>query len=143
MAQQLTPDTQRTANLAKRVTWLDEQGTSFSRSSIKAAATELDYNPKQVKNYKLGNMLDTDKYSKVTVLIEDVDKVNVPMDKRYGTSVNIIVDTNDLLSKHYYLYDVDMNQLPIGPFKSLRATNEAIRLSPNYRGTHHGMITCI
>lgn len=50
MAQQLTPDTQRTANLAKRVTWLDEQDTSFSRSSIKAAATELDYNPKQVKN---------------------------------------------------------------------------------------------
>lgn len=59
-------------------------------------------------------MLDTDKYSKVTVLIEDVDKVNVSMDKRYDTSVNIIVDTNDLLSKHYYLYDVDMNQLPIG-----------------------------
>jgi hypothetical protein len=42
-------------------------------------------------------MLDTDKYSKVTVLIEDVDKVNVSMDKRYGTSVNIIVDTNDLI----------------------------------------------
>jgi hypothetical protein len=60
-------------------------------------------------------MLDTDKYGKVTVLIEGVDKVNVPMDKRYGTSVNTIVDTSDLLPKHYYLYDVDMNQLPLGP----------------------------
>ena len=111
-----TPGTQGTANLAKRVTWLDEQGTSFSRSSIKAAATELGYDPKQVKNVaKLGNMLDTDKYGKVTVLIEGVDKVNVPMDKRYGTSVNTIVDTSDLLPKHYYLYDVDMNQLLLGP----------------------------
>lgn len=35
-------------------------------------------------------MLDIDKYGKVTVLIEGVDKVNVPMDKRYGTSVNTI-----------------------------------------------------
>jgi hypothetical protein len=111
-----TPGTQGTANLAKRVTWLDEQGTSFSRSSIKAAATELGYDLKQVKNVaKLGNMLDTDKYGKVTVLIEGVDKLNVPMDKRYGTSVNTIVDTSDLLPKHYYLYDVDMNQLPLGP----------------------------
>lgn len=57
-------------------------------------------------------MLDTDKYSKVRVLIQGVDKVNVPMDKRYGISVNTIVDTSDLLPKHYYLYDVDMNQLP-------------------------------
>lgn len=25
------------------------------------------------------------------------------------------VDTSDLLPKHYYLHDVDMNQLPLGP----------------------------
>jgi hypothetical protein len=52
-----TPGTQRTANLAKRVTWLNEQGTSFSRSSIKATTTELGYDSKQVKNVaKLENL---------------------------------------------------------------------------------------
>jgi hypothetical protein len=126
-----TLGTQGTGNMSKRVTWITEDGESYTRSSIKAAARELGFDSEHVKNTAKveGDTLLTEIYGKVVVHVEGMSKSTVPLDRRYGTAPNTIVDYSVLEPNKYYLYDSDINQLPYGPFTSARETNEAMGLS--------------
>jgi hypothetical protein len=122
----------------KRVQWVIENGTVYTRFSMSAAVQELGYTLTYLKKVARSQdpILITDKYGPVKLSVENLRITDDNQDVRYGTPLNTLVDTSRLLENHYYLYDKDMNQLPYRPFPTVAQTNLAMGLEVNYSGTY-------
>nr|ATX61953.1 hypothetical protein [Tremella fuciformis] len=123
----------------KRTTWVTSDGESHTRSSIKAAAVELGFGHDRVATVGSveGATLNTERYGKVTINIEGQPKTDKYPDLRSGTPKNTFVDDSLLTNDVYYLFDRDMNLLPMGPYKTAPRVNEALGFPRNYRGPKH------
>lgn len=120
----------------KKVTWVTLDGQPYSRDSIYAASEELGYSHDRVKAVSKvnGALLDTVKYGQVSVSVEGVVKGDTYPDLRSGTPLNTCIDTSDLISNMYYLFDSEMNRLATGPFKTAADVKEKLGLPAKYTG---------
>lgn len=123
-------------NTGKKVTWYDSNGNIFNRGSIASTAIELGFGPDRVRTVGsvLGAKLNTQKYGIITIDIEGITKKDNYTNLRSGTPVNTEVDTSNLENNMYYIYDSDMNRLPMGPFKTAALVKKALGLPAKYTG---------
>jgi hypothetical protein len=129
-------DTHRQTD-AKRMTWVTEDGTTYTRASISAGLYELGFSFAYIKKVARSDSpyVNTLKYGLVKLTIDNLSSSDTAADVRYGTPVNTKVDKTNLVEDQYYLYSTDMVQLPYGPYKTVAETNLAMGLASNYSGT--------
>ena len=123
---------------AKRITWVAKDGTEYTRASISAGLVELGFSFPYVKKVARSDSpyLNTSKYGLVKVTIDNLSVSDSSQDVRYGTPLNTKVDKTNLLEGKYYLFSVDMQQLPYGPYNTVAEVNVAMGLAPKYSGTY-------
>lgn len=119
-----------------KVTWTTLDGIQHTRSSIMSAASELGVSHDRVAAIAkmTGALLNTEEYGPVSVSVEGLVKGDKRPDLRSGTPINTLVDVTDLKPDMYYLYDVNMNKLDMGPYKTASAVNQALGLHKDYTG---------
>jgi hypothetical protein len=71
-------------------------------------------------------MLVTDKYGLVKISVDNLRITDDNQDVRYGTPLNTLVNTSELLENQYYFYDENMSQLSYGPFPTVAQPNLAM-----------------
>jgi hypothetical protein len=122
----------------KRVTWVTEDRAEHTRFSMAAAVQELGYTLTYLKKVARSQdpMLVTDKYGLVKISVDNLRITDDNQDVRYGTPLNTLVNTSELLENQYYFYDENMNQLSYGPFPTVAQANLAMGLEANYSGTY-------
>lgn len=130
-------DTHRQTD-AKRITWVTEDGTVYTRSSMSGGLHELGYSLALIKKVARSDYpyVNTQKYGLVKVSIVNLAMNENSQDVRYGTPVNTKVDKTTLVEDQYYLYSTNMEQLPYGPYKTVAEVNKAMGLASNYSGTY-------
>ncbi len=120
----------------KTITWVTESGETHTRSSIASSTDDLGFSSNRIKAVAKveGALLDTVKYGPVSISIEGVAKGSDYADLRSGTPLNTSIDMEKLSPNKYYVYDSEMNQLPLGPFNTGKEVNVALGLKEEYTG---------
>lgn len=124
------------SNTGKWVSWQDQDGKPVSFSSIAQAAEDLNLGQDRVRTAGkyIGQKIASTKYGDIVVSIQGVTKIKGSPDLRSGTPINEIVDTTDLIPNLYYVFDSNMDLLPIGPFSTAAELKLALGMEANYTG---------
>lgn len=112
------------------VEWWDSEGKMHSRPSILKAADALGIQVRTISNgcnYVYEHLVDTPNYGKVAINVQGYPE---KLDYTYTEGrYNDFVDLDSLPTGKVYLYNTDMEQLPLGPYDSAVSAYKAMGLA--------------